>query len=225
MEEQKLLLVMGTAADMYLRLGWCPSKVVIQGSDDGAEDASIWTLDLAAGAGLQQDIGDGIIDYEADHGITLVKFENDSAILPTAAPSTVEPGRWWEANGIKVPAASTTNAKLATVHAFRLTVPFVRAVHDGGDNETGFFQDSSIDFLEAGISPNGKFILIDVAGDTMAYVGAITKPAGQANYCRIYMYEDEDLTTVTSTDDFDDDDVAFIIPRQYVQYPLITART
>lgn len=225
MEEQKLLLGMGTGSDMYFRLGWCPAKVIVQGSADGAEDSSIWTLDLAAGAGLQQDIGDGIIDYEASHGITLVKFENDSAILPTSAPSAVEPGRFWEANGIKVPAASTTDAKMFTVHCFRLTVPFVRAEHDGGNNKTTYIQDSSIDFLEAGISPNGQFIIINSDDDTMAYVGEITKPEDQTRHCRIYTYEDEDLRVATSTDDFDDGDIVFIIPRQYVQYPLIDGMT
>lgn len=225
MEEQKLLLVMGTGADMYLRLGWCPSKVVIQGSADGAENASIWTLDLAAGYGLQQDIADGIIDLEAAHGITLVKFTDAADVLPTAAPDTVEPGRWWEANGIKIPAASTTNAKLATVHCFRLTVPFVRAVHDGTTASGTYFEDSSIDFLEAGVSGNGMFILISENNDNMAYVGEITKPSGKDKHCRIYTYEDEDLKVATAAAAFDTDDVVFIIPRQSVQYPLITAMT
>jgi len=225
MEDQKMFLVMGTGADMYLRTGWCPAKVVVQGSVDGAEDASIWTLDMPAGGGLQEDIGDGIKDYEAAHGITLVKFTGDSDTLPTAAPSAVEPGRFMEANGILVPAASTTDAKLATVHCHRANIPFIRAVHDGTTNSHLYFEDSSIDFLGAGISPNGKFILINATNDNMAYVGKITKPEGKTNYCRIYTYEDEALSVATAAADFVTSDVIYIIPRAYAQYPHITAMT
>lgn len=225
MEDQILLFAQGTGAAIYLRTGWCPSKVIIQGSVE--EDSEVWTIDLAAGYGLESIDSSGITALTAATGITLVKFDDASDVLPTSAPSSVEPGRWWEANGISIGASAAANVdgNPFTVHAFRMNVPIIRAVHDGTDSSNTYFEDSSIDFFEAGVSGNGKFILINENNDNMAYVGKITKPAGKDNYCRIYTYEDEDMAVATAAADFDTGDVIYIIPRQYVQYPLITAMT
>jgi len=225
MNEQITLLAQGTGAAIYFRLGWCPSKVVIQGSAE--EDSVVWTIDMAAGYGVQSIDTDGISTLTAATGITLVQFTGDSDTLPTAAPSSVEPGRYWEANGIGIgaSAAANVNGNPFTVQAFRMNVPIVRAVHDGTNPSQAYFEDSSIDFLEAGVSPNGKFILVNETNDNMAYVGAITKPAGKDKYCRIYTFADELLVTATAAAAFATSDVVFIIPRQYIQYPLITAAT
>jgi len=225
MNEQVTLLGQGTGAAIYFRLGWCPSKVLIQGSAE--EDSVVWTIDMAAGYGVESIDSDGISTLTTATGITLVKFTGDSATLPTSAPSAVEPGRWWEANGIGIGASAAANVdgNPFTVQAFRMTVPIVRAVHDGTTSSNTYFEDSSIDFVEAGISGNGKFILVNETNDNMAFVGKITKPAGKSNYCRIYTYEDEDLSVATAAADFDTSDVVYIIPRQHVQYPLISAMT
>ena len=220
MNEQVLLLGQGTGAAMYFRLGWCPSKVLIQGSAE--EDLSVWTIDLAAGYALESIDSTGITELTTATGITLVKFTGDSDTIPTAVPDSVEPGRYWEANGIGIGAAAAANAdgNPFTVHAFRMNVPIVKGVHDGTTSSGAYFEDSSIDFLDAGISPNGKFILINETNNSYAYVGSITKPSGKSNYCRIYTYEDESLTTATEAADFDTSDVVFIVPRMHVQYPL-----
>ena len=117
-------------------------------------------------------------------------------------------------------AAANVDGNPFTVHAFRMNIPIVRAVHDGTTSSNTYFEDSSIDFFEAGISGNGKFIIINETNDNYAYVGSITKPAGKTKYCRIYTYEDEDLTTATAAADFDTSDLCYIIPRSAVQYPL-----
>jgi len=225
MNEQLTLLAQGTGAAIYFRLGFCPAKVLIQG--DAEEDAVVWTIDLEAGYGIESIDASGITELTAATGITLVKFEGDSATLPTSAPTAVEPGRWWEANGIGIGASAAANVdgNPFTVQAFRMNVPLTRAVHDGTSGADTYFEDSSIDFLEAGVSPNGKFMILNENNDNIAYIGKITKPSGQSNYSRIYTYEDAGLVTATAAADFVTGDVIFIIPSQYVQYPLITLMT
>lgn len=225
MEEQKMLLAQGTDAAIYFRLGWCPCKVQMEGS--AGLDKVIWTIDMAAASGLETNAADGVVTLETDCGITLVKFEDAADVLPTSNPTAVEPGRWWEANGIMIAADSeiNNNGEPFTIHAFRMTVPIVRAVHDGTTSSNTYFEDSSIDFFEAGVSGNGMFIILNESNDDMAYVGEITKPAGKDNYCRIYTFEDERLAVATGAADFDTGDVIYIIPRAFVQYPLITAMT
>ena len=220
-----MLFGQGTDASIYFRLGWCPCKVVIEGS--AGLDQMVWTIDMLADTGLEFKASDGVRTAETDTGITLVKFEDDADVLPTSAPSSVEPGRFWEANGIKIHADSEINndGEPFTAHCFRMTVPIIRAVHDGTTSSGTYFEDSSIDFMEAGVSGNGKFIILNESNDNMAYVGKITKPSGKDKYCRIYTYEDELLATATAAADFDTADVCFIIPRQYVQYPLISLMT
>ena len=227
MIDQMMFLAQGTGAAMYFNLGFCPARVDIQGSVE--EDSVVWTIDLAAGYGLESIDADGITALTTATGITLVKFDDEPGSMPGSggAPSTVEPGRFWEANGIGIGASAAANVdgNPFTVQCFRMNIPIIRAVHDGTTNSNTYFEDSSIDFFEAGVSDNGKFILVNESNDNMAYVGTITKPSGKSRYCRIYTYEDEGLATATATADFDTSDVVFIIPRQYIQYPLITAMT
>ncbi|MBW2036423.1 MAG: hypothetical protein JRI41_02925 [Deltaproteobacteria bacterium] len=225
MEDQKLLLAQGTGAAVYLRLGWCPAKVILQGSVE--EDSSVWTIDLTAAYGIESIDSTGVTELTTDTGITLVQFEGDADTIPTSAPTSLEPAEYYKANGIAVAASAACNVdgNPFTVHAFRLNVPIVKGIHDGTTSSNTYFEDSSVDFIEAGVSGNGKFIIINETNDNMAYVGEITKPAGKDKYCRIYTYEDESLTTATAAADFDTSDVVFIIPRMYAQYPPITAMT
>jgi len=221
MNEQVTLLAQGTGAAIYFNLGWCPAKVLIQGSVE--EDSVVWTIDMAAGYGVESVDSDTTnAALTSATGITLVKFTNSANAFPTAAPSAVEPGRYWEANGIMIGASAAANVdgNPFTVQAFRMTVPIVRAVHDGTTSSNTYFEDSSIDFMEAGVSGNGQFIIINESNDNYAFVGEITKPAGKDKYCRIYTYENADLSTATAGADFDTADVCYIIPMQHVQYPL-----
>lgn len=222
MKNQIMLLAQGTGAAIYFNLGFCPARVDIQGSVE--EDAVVWTIDMAAGYGAESIDSTGVTELTTATGITLVKFSDEPGALPGSGgtPSAVEPGRWHEANGIAIGASAAANVdgNPFTVLCFRMTVPIVRAVHDGTSGADTYFEDSSIDFFEAGISDNGKFILINESNDNYAYVGAITKPSGKSNYCRIYTYEDESLATATAAADFVTSDVIYIVPRQWVQHPL-----
>lgn len=228
MQDQIVLLAQGTGAAIYFRLGFVPARVNIQG--EAEEDSVVWTIDYAAGYGVESvDTNTTNAVLTAATGITLVKFTDEPGSMPGSggAPSTVEPGRFWEANGIMVGASAACNAdgNPFTVQCFRMHVPIIRAVHDGTTNSHTYFEDSSIDFFEAGVSANGKFILINESNDNCAYIGRIVKPSGQTRYCRLYTYEDERSDTATAAADFVTSDVCFIIPREYVQYPLITAMT
>jgi len=222
MNEFKQFLGQGTGSDVYFFTGWCPGYVRIMG--EAAEDVVDWWLTMAAGYGVLADDGGSNLALTTDVGVTLVKFDDEPGAVPGSGgtPSTVEPGRWYEANGIRI---ESTNPALAdgnpfTVMAFKLSTVMVRAVHDGTTSSNTYFEDSSIDFLEAGISPNGKFIIINETNDNYAYVGEITQPSGKTKHCRLYTYEDERLATATASADFDTNDVCYIIERAAVQHPL-----
>jgi hypothetical protein len=223
MRDYTTRLGQGTGSDVYFNLGFCPGRVVVQG--EVLEDRSEWWLTMAAGYAVESVDTDGVNPaLTTDTGITLVTFSDEPGALPGSGgtPVAVEPGRWWEANGIRIEstAAAIANGNPFMVYAWRLDVPYVRAVHDGTTDSDTYFEDSSIDFLEAGVSSNGKFIIINESNDNYAYVGTITKPSTKTRYCRIYTFEDERLETATAGANFDTADVCYIIPRQYVQYPL-----
>lgn len=226
MIDQLMFLAQGTGAAIYFKTGFAPARVNIQG--EAEEDSVVWTIDYEAGYGVESvDTNTTNAVLTTATGITLVKFDDEPGSMPGSGgtPSAVEPGRFWEANGIMVgaSAACNVNGNPFTVQCFRMNIPIVRAVHDGTSGANTYFEDSSIDFFEAGISDNGKFILINESNDNMAYVGTITKPSGKNKYCRIYTFEDENLSVATAAADFVTNDVIFIIPRQWSQHPLITA--
>lgn len=224
MENPVILLGQGTGSDIYFRLGFCPGFVRVMG--EAAEDVSEWWLTMAAGYAVEWVDTNGTNQaLTTDTGITLCKFTDSPGTLPgsdDSTPDTVEPGKWYEANGIRIEssAAAVADGNPFLVMAYRLNVPIVRAVHDGTTNSNTYFEDSSIDFLKAGVSANGQFIIINENNDNYAYVGSITKPAGKSRYCRIYTYEDAALATATAAADFDTSDVCYIIPRMWVQHPL-----
>lgn len=222
MRDSMVLFAQGTNASTYFRLGWCPGFVKVINFVDG--DEVLWCPLIPEEYSVNIAGSTGNRSLGTSAGIRLVKFNDEPGSLPGSGgtPSDLENGHWWKANGIEVAATAIAigNGEPFCVEAYRMTVPIIRAVHDGTTDSDTYFEDSSIDFLEAGVSPNGKFILINESNDNYAYVGAITKPAGQANHCRIYTYEDEGLVTANDGANFDTDDVIYIIPREWVQYPL-----
>jgi len=226
MRDHIVLFGQGTGASIYFKLGWPPALVRI--SNFAARTGGLW-CPLIPEEDAIEDAAAGTKTLDTSHGVRLVKFNDEPGALPGSGgtPSDVENGRFWEANGIELTSGVVANidGEPFCIEAFRMTVPMVTAVHDGTNPSHTYFEDSSIDFIEAGISPNGKFILINETNDNMAYVGAITQPAGKTNYCRIYTFEDEGLVTATAAAAFATDDVVYILPRAYSQHPLITAAT
>ena len=222
MRDVLILYGQGTAASTYFYTGFAPGYVKVMGFAE--EDINEWCPLIPEEDSIETIDSTGIRTVDTSDGIRLVKFNDEPGSVPGSGgtPSDVENGRWWEANGIEITAscAAIQDGAPYMVMVFRMTVPIVRAVHDGTTNSNTYFEDSSIDFFEAGVSSNGKFIIINESNDNYAYVGAITKPSGKSRYCRIYTYEDENLTTATAAADFDTSDVCYILPREWVQHPL-----
>jgi hypothetical protein len=222
MGEVKIFFGQGTAAKTYFRTGWAPAYVEIKGAVE--EDDAEWNFMIVPAGSIEVVDSTGIRTLGTTDGLGLCKFSDGLGDVPGAGgtPSDIENGRFWEANGFYIDdgVVAIADGNPYLVRAYQMDGVFVRGVHDGTTSSGTYFEDASIDFRAAGVSGNGKFIIINESNDNYAYVGPITKPAGKANYCRIYTYEDENLVTATAAADFDTNDVCYIIERAYVQHPL-----
>ena len=223
MRDTLVLYGQGTGASTFFYTGFVPGFVEVR-SMAAEEDVAYWCPLLPEEDSIEINADDGVYTIDTSDGIRLVKFNDEPGSVPGSGgtPSDVENGRWYEANGIEITASSVgiVDGIPFCVIIHRMTVPIIRAVHDGTTNSHLYFEDSSLDFFEAGVSDNGKFIIINETNDNYAYVGKITKPAGKTRHCRIYTYEDENLVTATAAADFVTADVCYILPRQWVQHPL-----
>jgi len=208
----------GTGALMYFALGFCPMKVRLTGTSAG--NRSEWWLTTPPNDGLETTDSTGARVLDASDGFFLVHF-SDPNDPENSTITTLENAEWYKANGIGIDdgVLTNTNAVPFVLEAWGMTFPVIRAVHDGGDNCNTYFQDSSVDFQEAGVSGGQSWIIINVTNDDYAYVKAVQKPAGQTKYCRLTVAEDSSGTATTAAD-FDDNDVCVVIPRQYAQQPL-----
>jgi hypothetical protein len=218
MDNYTMRFGVGTAAAMYFALGFCPAKVRITGTAAG--NRVEWFLTVPANDGLETTDSTGARLLDASDGLFLVKF-SDPNDPENSTITAVENGKWYEANGIGIDDDALPNANAAPfiLEAWGLPFPIIRAVHDGGDNSNTYFQDSSMDFEEAGVSGGQSWLIINVSNDNYAYVKAVQRPAGETKYCRLTTAEDSS-GTATAGADFDDNDVCIIIPRQYAQQPL-----
>lgn len=222
MDAPIMLFGQGSGAITYFRLGFCPVKVKVVGLVE--EDMAEWYLPMLASPDSIETVdSDGIRTLDGTDGIDLVQFNDPSGSLPGTggAPVDLEPGEWYKANGIKITAGSVpiADSNPYIVEAWPLNVPIVRAVHDGGDNCNTYFQDSSVDFKEAGISGGQQFVVINETNDNYGYVKAVQKPTGQSKYCRCTLAENAGGDAAAAAD-IDDNDVLIIIPKDWVQYPL-----
>jgi len=212
----------GTGSDTYFRLGFCPAYVKVMGAVE--EDITEWCLGLMPGNDSIETIDStGVRTLDASDGIDLVAFDDGLGAIPGAggAPSAVGQDEFYKANGICIgdACAPIADGNPYMVLAVRAEFPIIRAVHDGGDNKNTYFQDSSIDFKDAGVSGGQTFIIINESNDNYGYVKAVQKPSGQSKYCRLTVAENA-AGDAAAAADFDDDDVCYIIPAQFAQYPL-----
>lgn len=209
---------MGTGATTYFALGFCPAKIRITGTTE--EDVNEWFVNMPVNDSIGVTDSDGIRALDTSHGITLVSF-SDPNDPENATITDLEPAEWYKANGVKIGsgAASIANTVPYVLEAWGMPFPIVRGVHDGGATKHTYFQDSSVDFEEAGVSGGQSWIIINVTNDNYAYVKAVQRPAGQAKMCRLTLAEDSS-GTATAAADFNDADIVIVIPRQYAQQPL-----
>lgn len=216
------LLGQGTGAITYFKFGFCPLKVKITGLVE--EDIAEWFLPMLASPDAIETVDStGERTLDGTDGIYLVQFDDGLGdhTGDGGAPTVLEPAEWYKANGIKITASCLpiADGNPYIVEAVRLQVPIIRTVHDGGDTTHTYWEDSSVDFREAGVSGGQSWILINETNDDYAYVKAVQKPSGENNYCRLTLAENA-AGDATAAADVDDDDVAFVIPAGWIQYPL-----
>jgi hypothetical protein len=216
-----IIPVQGAGADIYLRLGFCPAFVRVLGGT--LEDIGEWFLSMLADDYHIKTLNtDGVRTYISG-GVQLVKFNDGIGTLPGSggAPEVLEQAEWYKANGIKLDANITAigDGSEAIVMAYPLSVPIVKCIHDGGDNCNTYFQDSSVDFMEAGVSSGQTWLVINETNDDYGFVKDVQRPVGQKKYCRCTLAENE-AGDATSAADIDDNDVLILIPKQWAQYPL-----
>ena len=207
--------VMGTAADTYIRCGFCPDMVRI--TDFTTRICLTWARVMGLIGVAQAAAGTGTQDTDA---VSLVAFSENPEDL-SSAPSDIEAAQWYNANGFRIDAgvAAIPDASLCYVEAWGSPIPMVPLVHDGGSTHL-FIQDSSVDLVEAGVVGNGDWIVINTSNDNYAFLGAISKPSGQTKYCKALLYEDANLTTATAAADIADADVLVLMRHRDAQYPL-----
>lgn len=212
----------GTGAAIYHRLGFCPVYVRLWSIMD-SEDVDEWALLMANATSISVDDSDGNRDAVSSGGISLVEFDEEWANYLDAsatAPSAVEPGKWYQGNGISIGTSCQVNVNGVPYMgiAYPLGVPVIRSVHDGGASNV-HWQDSSLDFQKCGVEGGQQWIIINEDNDNYAYVKEVQKPAGQSDYCRLTLAESAD-GTATAAAAIADADKGYIIRKDMVQYPL-----
>ena len=202
--------------DIFLRIGFCPD--VVKFTEWATGLGFIWFRAQGNDTGITR-VAAGDRTVQTAQGVKLVYFDDIPHKL-SSDPTVVEAGDWVHANGIQFTSDLTglTDHAVLMVEAWRMDTPFVRAVHDGGDNKNTYFQDSSIDFQENGVVGGQKWILYNLSNNNYAHIGAVQKPSGQTKYCRVTLV-DSGGTALTAAD-IDDDDVAILLPKDLAQYPL-----
>ena len=215
---------MTDGADLFVRIGWAPDVVRLTNCYDGQR--FIWnrvmhghTGGVAATGGIQIGVTGGAA-YLSTGGVALVEFTEDP-IDTTSDPSTVDGTNYIDANGIKIASslAMLSSDNMIMIEAWRMSFPWIRGYHDGTTSSNTYFEDSSYDFRELGVSGNGQWMIYNMTNGNYAYVKKVVKPAGKTKWCRIETATDRDGTATTLAD-FDTYDICFIFPIDAMCYPL-----
>ena len=90
--------------------------------------------------------------------------------------------------------------------------------YDAGDTVNTYWQDSSLDFRDMGVSGEEKFILYNQTNGNYCFIGEVQKPSGQSKFCRVTLV-DSNGDALTAAD-IDDDDVGVILKYDECGYPL-----
>ena len=209
------------ANDIFVRLGFCPDVIRLTEYATGLE--VIWHRVMGFDSPITiVAAGDKTIQTSGE-GIDLVAFSDEPYNLtsdPTAFSDANPVENDQQANGIKLTSdlAGLTDHAIIMLEAWRQSIPIVRAVHDGGDNKNTYFQDASVDFKEQGVSGSQQWLLFNITNTNYCHIGAVQKPSGQTKHCRLTAVDSGG--TALAACDFDDDDVALIMPKRDAQYPL-----
>ena len=213
--------------DIFVKLGFCPDVIRITEWASGLEimwyrlqgpDTAI-TATAAGDKSVQTSQG---VYLGSINKMTAAEMTADSDFTAFSDVNPVEDGM--TANAVKLTSDLTglTDHALLQFEAWRMQEPVFRSIHDGGDTVHTYWQDSSIDFKELGVSGPAaacNWLLYNLTNLNYAYIKDVQKPSGQSKYCRLLLAEAAD-GTATAAADIDDGDVALILPIRIAQYPL-----
>jgi len=215
------------ANDIFLQIPWCPD--VIRLTEWATGLGVTWYRLQGIDTAITR-VAEGDRTVQSGQGIVLgsVSAANGEEMTADTEFTAFSDSNWVE-NGLAVNAVKLTSDltgltdhALIQFEAWRMQEPVIRAVHDGGDNVNTYFQDSSIDFLELGVSAQYnrcQWLLMNKSNNNYCYIVDVQKPSGQSKHCRLVTAKASDGTP-TAAADFDDGDVAYIFPRRIAQYPL-----
>lgn len=213
--------------DIFIKLGFCPDVIRIT---EWATGLGIMWYRLRGLDTAITRVAAGDRTVQTDQGIVLGSMQPAHGEVMTADSefTAFSDSNWSEdgmdCNAVKLTSDLTglTDHALLQFEAWRMCEPVIRAIHDGGNNSNTYFQDSSIDFRELGVSAQhdrAQWLLYNTSNNNYCYVKDVVKPAGQRKYCRLLSAEATDGTPTASAD-FDDGDVVLVLPRRIAQYPL-----
>jgi hypothetical protein len=213
--------------DIFVPIGFCPDVIRITEWASGLE--IVWCRWQGIDTAITI-VAAGDKTVQTGEGVVLGSISEKDGVAMSADTdfTAFSDSNWAEgdltANAVKLTSDLTglTDHALLLFEAFRMSEPVIRAVHDGGDTVHTYFQDSSIDFRELGVSGGAaecSWLLYNLSNNNYCFISDVVRPSGQAKYCRLMTAEAKD-GTATAAADFDDDDVALILPRRIAQYPL-----
>ena len=211
--------LMATGANKtYIYLGFCPDVVEVVNATERV--TGLWHRLLGNLYSVIR-IADGTGTLETDEGISLVQFKKPGVDLDSDPTVVTDPNL---ADGILIAddwgaGTGLTDGDLLWVKAYRASIPWVYAKHDGGDAEDDL-EDSSVDFLEAGVSGGQQWIAINLTNKDCAYVGEVVKPFGESKYSRCTLVNASGTAIGATAADVDDDDEFLLMPKNCAQYPL-----
>ena len=204
--------IMGTAADIPLRIGFCPDHVLVVKIGVGIED--LWYRTMAAGSEIGR-TASGTRTYTSTAGITPISVIGE---VGSEVVTAKESGDYFNINGFQVDAGAAVNGDTIPLewYAWGSGIFPIRTVHDGGDTCNTYWQDASLDFRDLGVTKG--MVLINIDNDDRVVIESIEKPYGEDKYCRLNF-------AVALTADIDDDDVGIIVPPEDEQLASITDMT
>jgi len=212
MIDAKMGVVMGTGAAINLWTGFAPDYVEVTNQSDYIFHT--WYRLMAADSALYTTAA-GTRTIPTTRGIIPIKI---TGTVGDETVATAESSDTDNINGFQITsdAECNTNANILLWKAHKYDCRVIRAVHDGTTSSNTYFEDSSLDFRELGVTAG--WVIINASNDNRTAVVSVTRPAGKAKYCRVNV-----LSTLTA--DFDTADVCFLMPPEDEQLTAITAMT
>lgn len=209
--------------DIFVYLGFCPD--VVEVVNYTGTQMGLWHRLLGNDAHLcmtatETDDSAWVPTAEADEGIKLVQMKGPG-IDQSSDPSAVTSPNL--ADGIQITSdwaggigGGITANDVMWVKAYRASVPWVYAKHDGG--AVYYLKDTDVDFMEAGVSGGQMWIAINYTQGEVSYIGEVQKPFGETKYNKCTLVDSNG--TAISSDASADNDEFILMPKDDAQYPL-----